>query len=123
MKKLIFGVIALTTAAGFAQAAQTTYAPHDAVGASRVAFQDVSDEPCSKDREVLACIVELGPNPNNRWAYFLEDNSGQRSSDVQYESRAVGTRCAGMAYPVGNVVIAGGMGDWFPGKVQRACRQ
>ena len=123
MKKLIFGMIALTTAAGFAQAAQTTYMPHDAAGASRAAFQDVSDRPCSKDREVLACVVELGPSTHDRWAYFLEDNSGRRSSEVQYDSRADGSPCAGMAYPVGNVVIAGGIGDWFPGRVQRACRQ
>jgi hypothetical protein len=122
MKTIFVGAFAVVAAIGLAQAAQTTYAPHQAAGAVRVAFQDISDEPCSQDREVLACVVSLGPSPNDRWAYFLNDSSGQRSDAVRYESKAPGTACAAMAFPVGNVVIAGGSGDWFAGRIQHACR-
>ncbi len=125
MKKVLIGVVALASAVAFAQAAdqKTKFVPHVAAGAARVAFQEVSDAPCAQSRSILACVVQLGPDGNNdRWAYFLDDPDGRPSTDVKAESRVVGASCAGMAYPVGNVTIAGGMGDWFAGKVQRACR-
>ena len=63
-----------------------------------------------------------GPQPDDRWAYYLADSSGQKSDAVKLESPRPGSPCAAFAYPVGNVVVAGGSGDWFNGKVERACR-
>jgi hypothetical protein len=122
MQRLIFGMAAVACATGLAVAAETKYVPHHAGGATQVAFQSEGDDMCSKDREVLACVVQLGPNQSDRWAYMLRDETGAANTDVKYTTPRTGAPCAAMAYPVGNVVIAGGMGEWFNGKVERACR-
>jgi len=75
-----------------------------------------------KDREILACVVQLGPNQSDRWAYALTDEDGRPNSDVKYREPVSGAACAAMAYPVGHVVLAGGTGEYFNGKIAPACR-
>jgi hypothetical protein len=123
MHKLMFGVVAIACASGIATAAETKYTPHKAGGATPVAYQTQETQPCNKDRSILACVVQLGPNQNDRWAYSLEDANGVPNSQVKYREAVSGATCAAMAYPVGHVVLAGGTGEWFNGKVEHACRQ
>jgi hypothetical protein len=124
MNKLMFGMVAMACASGIAVAAENTrYVPHQAATASQVAYQnESSDRVCSKDREMLACVVQLGPQKSDRWAYALTDNDGRPNSEVKYREATAGATCAAMAYPVGHVVLAGGTGELFNGKIEHACR-
>ena len=106
-----------TTGAAIAAYAQTA-------GATAVAYQTPdTDSVCSKDREMLACVVQLGPAQSDRWAYALEDADGHPSTSVKYREATPGAACAAMAYPTGLVALPGGSGEWFNGKVEHACRQ
>jgi hypothetical protein len=121
MRKIPLALVALLSSTIVAGAGQTTYAPHPA---SAVPVAERSDgEQCPR-REVLACIVQLGPNGENRWSYLLADRNGEPNAEVKYNAPAsVGAPCAGMAYPTGNVKVVGGPGDWFPGRIRNACRE
>ncbi len=124
MHKVSFATIALLSSTMVAQAGQTTYLPHHAGGAIQVVSRSDSDESCPRQREVLACVVELGTHNANRWAYLLNDRDGRPNSEVRYNARMAGAPCAAMAYPTdGSVTIVGGMGDWFPGKLRYTCRE
>ena len=124
MHKYILGLAAVACATGFAIAAETRYVPHHVAGAAPVAYQTPESESvCSKDAEILACVVQLGPAQSDRWAYSLNDASGAPNSDVKFRQASPGAACAAMAYPVGNVALAGGTGEWFNGKIENACRQ
>ena len=124
MKTILFGTAVIACATGLAFAAGTKYAPHQAAGATPVAYQTgESDSVCSKDRGMLACVVQLGPTQNDRWAYALEDAEGRPSGAVKFREATPGAACAAMAYPVGLVSLPGGSGEWFNGKVEHACRQ
>ena len=123
MQKLMFGMVAIACASGLALAAETKYTPHQAAGATPVAYQSEGNDTCAKDREVLACVVQLGPSQSDRWAHALRDESGAPNSDVKYTTPTSGAPCAAMAYPVGNVVLPGSAGEWFNGKVEHTCHQ
>ena len=124
MHKLMFGMAVVACTTGFAVAAATKYVPHQVAGAARVAYQAPAGESvCPKDEEILACVVQLGPAQSDRWAYSLNDASGAPNPDVRFRSPSAGSACAAMAYPVGHVVLTGGTGEWFNGKVESACRQ
>ncbi|MBI1210956.1 MAG: hypothetical protein GC190_05800 [Alphaproteobacteria bacterium] len=124
MKTLMLGTVTLVCATGLALAAQNTrYIPHPAASATPVAFENGSDRVCSKDREMLACVVQLGPTASDRWAYAITDAHGRPNTEVKYREPVSGAACAAMAYPVGHVVLAGGTGEFFNGKIRPACRQ
>ena len=124
MQKLLVGTAAIVFATGIAFAAGTKYTPHQTAAATPVAYQTPdTDTVCSKDREMLACVVQLGPAQSDRWAYGLEDANGQPNAAVKYREATPGAACAAMAYPVGLVALPGGSGEWFNGKVSHACRQ
>jgi hypothetical protein len=113
---------AVACATGIAVAAETRYMPRQPVDAAQVAYQSSEDQVCSKDREILACVVQLGPNQSDRWAYSLNNPDGSPNADVKFREARTGAACAAMAYPVGHVVLAGGTGELFNGKIAYACR-
>lgn len=123
MTKISVALIALLSSVAVAQAGQTNYLPRQAAGAVQVASSSNVDEPCPQDREVLACVVPLGPKNGDRWSYMLVDQNGAPNSEVRYKAKVPGAGCAGMAYPASNVAIVGGVGDWFPGQLRYACRE
>jgi len=124
MKTILFGTAVIACATGLAFAAATKYAPQQGATATQVAYQTPDSEPvCSKDRAMLACVVQLGPAQSDRWAYALEGQEGRPSQAVKYREATPGAACAAMAYPVGLVTLPGGSGEWFNGKVEHACRQ
>lgn len=125
MQKILIGTAVVVCATGIAfAAAGTKYSPHVGATATPVAYQSPEEDAgCSQDREILACVVQLGPSKSDRWAYALEDNNGQPSPAVKYREASPGAACAAMAYPVGMVALPGGAGEWFNGKVSTACRQ
>ena len=124
MQKTLVGTMVIVCASGLAFAAATKYTPHQTATATPVAYQTPdTDAVCSKDREMLACVVQLGPAQSDRWAYALEDQEGRPSHAVKYREATAGAACAAMAYPVGLVTLPGGSGEWFNGKVAHACRQ
>jgi len=123
MKTLVLGMSVLACATAVAVAAENTrYMPHQAANATQVSYRSDADFACSKDREMLACVVQLGPNQADRWAYALTDADGRPNSEVKYREAVSGARCAAMAYPVGNVAMPGGTGEFFNGKIEYACR-
>src|ERR1700687_6422666 len=124
MHRVSFAMIALLTSTALAAAGQTIYLPHESGDAIQVATRTDADDSCSKHREVLACVVQLGARSTDRWAYLLADHDGTANSQVRYKALSEGAPCAAMAYPAdSNVKLVGGMGDWFPGKISYACRE
>ena len=121
MRNVSLALAALLSSTIVAGAGQTTYSPRP-TGAVRVAERS-DTERCLR-REVLACIVQLGPTGKNRWSYLLADRNGEPNTEVRYTAPAsVDAPCAGMAYPTDSVKVLGGPGDWFPGRIRNACRE
>jgi hypothetical protein len=124
MHNVSFAVIALLSSTAIAAAGETIYLPHHAGGAIQVATRSDPNGSCSKQREVLACVVQLGAHNADRWAYLLVERDGTANSQVRYKALSEGAPCAAMAYPAdSSVTVVGGPGDWFPGKISYACRE
>ena len=127
MRVVPVAMILLLSSSAIAAENGRSYLPRLADTSAPAAVQ-VADrgEPtsCSGNREVLACVVPLGPRDSDTWSYPLVDQNGVANSETHYQAASVGAPCKGMAYPTGDyVAVVGGAGDWFPGKVYKICRK